>query len=71
MIKLGKLLIQVVIVIAVASSVAFAQALQEIRIGSSAIGFSSLTTYFARDFKFFEKEGLDAKIIYVDCLCGS
>jgi ABC-type nitrate/sulfonate/bicarbonate transport system substrate-binding protein len=65
MIKLGKLLIQVVIVVAVARGFAFAQALQEVRIGSSAIGFSSLTTYFARDFKFFEKEGLDAKIIYV------
>lgn len=41
-----------------------AQALQEIRIGSSVIGFSSLMSYFARDFKFFEREGLDAKIIY-------
>ncbi|MGH7826600.1 MAG: ABC transporter substrate-binding protein [Candidatus Binatia bacterium] len=41
-----------------------AQPLQEIRIGSSVIGFSSLMTYFARDLKFFEKEGLDAKIIY-------
>ena len=56
MIKLGKLLIQVVIIVAVASGVAFAQALQEIRIGSSAIGFSSLTTYFARDFKFLKKK---------------
>ena len=41
MIKLGKLLIQVVIIVAVASGVAFAQALQEIRIGSSAILNSS------------------------------
>jgi ABC-type nitrate/sulfonate/bicarbonate transport system substrate-binding protein len=41
-----------------------AQALQEIRIGSSVIGFSSLMSYFARDRKFFEREGLDAKIIY-------
>jgi ABC-type nitrate/sulfonate/bicarbonate transport system substrate-binding protein len=41
-----------------------AQALREIRIGSSVIGFSSLMSYFARDLKFFEKEGLDAKIIY-------
>jgi ABC-type nitrate/sulfonate/bicarbonate transport system substrate-binding protein len=41
-----------------------AQALQEIRIGSSVIGFSSLMSYFARDLKFFEREGLDAKIIY-------
>jgi NitT/TauT family transport system substrate-binding protein len=41
-----------------------AQTLQEIRIGSSVIGFSSLMSYFARDLKFFEREGLDAKIIY-------
>jgi len=43
---------------------AAAQALQEIRIGSSVIGFSSLMSYFARDLKFFEKEGFDGKIIY-------
>lgn len=42
LIKLGKLLIQVAIVVAVAREFAFAQALQEIRIGSSAIGFISL-----------------------------
>jgi ABC-type nitrate/sulfonate/bicarbonate transport system substrate-binding protein len=41
-----------------------AQVLQEIRIGSSVIGFSSLMTYFARDLKFFEREGLDAKVVY-------
>lgn len=41
-----------------------AQSLQEIRIGSSVIGFSSLMSYFARDYKFFEKEGLDVKLIY-------
>src|SRR5918996_6485443 len=41
-----------------------AQTLQEIRIGSSVIGFSSLMSYFPRDLKFFEREGLDAKIIY-------
>ncbi|HWO40916.1 MAG TPA: ABC transporter substrate-binding protein [Candidatus Eisenbacteria bacterium] len=41
-----------------------AQARREIRIGSSVIGFSSLMTYFARDYQFFEKENLDAKIIY-------
>ena len=47
-----------------------AQALQEIRIGSSVIGFSSLMSYFARDRKFFEKEGLDAKIIYAQTNVG-
>jgi ABC-type nitrate/sulfonate/bicarbonate transport system substrate-binding protein len=43
---------------------AIGQSLQEIRIGSSVIGFSSLMSYFARDYKFFEKEGLDVKLIY-------
>lgn len=47
-----------------------AQALQEIRIGSSVIGFSSLMSYFARDLKFFEREGLDAKIIYAQTNVG-
>jgi hypothetical protein len=32
-----------------------AQALQEIRIGSSVIGFSSLMSYCTRDLKFFER----------------
>ncbi|MGH7833111.1 MAG: ABC transporter substrate-binding protein [Candidatus Binatia bacterium] len=54
----------VLIFVAVLPQLSFGQALQEIRIGSSVIGFSSLMTYFARDLKFFEKEGLDAKIIY-------
>src|ERR1041384_5604933 len=49
---------------------ATAQALQEIRIGSSVIGFSSLMSYFARDRKFFEKEGFDAKIIYAQTNVG-
>jgi NitT/TauT family transport system substrate-binding protein len=47
-----------------------AEALQEIRIGSSVIGFSSLMSYFARDLKFFEREGLDAKIIYAQTNVG-
>ena len=47
-----------------------AQTLQEIRIGSSVIGFSSLMSYFARDRKFFEKEGFDAKIIYAQTNVG-
>ena len=48
----------------------FAQTLQEIRIGSSVIGFSSLMSYFARDRKFFEREGLDARIIYAQTSIG-
>jgi ABC-type nitrate/sulfonate/bicarbonate transport system substrate-binding protein len=41
------------------------QPLKEIRIGSSDISFSNFSTYYARDRKFFEKEGFDAKIIIV------
>ena len=47
------------------SDFTFGQPLKEIRIGSSDISFSNFTTYYARDRKFFEKEGLDAKIIIV------
>lgn len=47
-----------------------AEPLQEIRIGSSVIGFSSFLTYFARDLKFFEKEGLDARVIYMQTNVG-
>lgn len=64
-IKLSLALFHLVLLLAAGRGAALAQPLPEIRIGASAIGFSSLTTYFARDFKFFEKEGLDAKIIYV------
>ncbi|MBI4525824.1 MAG: ABC transporter substrate-binding protein [Deltaproteobacteria bacterium] len=42
-----------------------AQSLKEIRIGSSNISVTNICTYFARDRKFFEKEGLDVKIIIV------
>jgi ABC-type nitrate/sulfonate/bicarbonate transport system substrate-binding protein len=62
--KLRGFLAVFVIFAAVWPRAGFGQTLQEIRIGSSVIGFSSLMTYFARDLKFFEKEGLDAKIIY-------
>jgi NitT/TauT family transport system substrate-binding protein len=58
------ILVTVMAVVAISPRLAFGQALQEIRIGSSVIGFSSLMTYAARDLKFFEKEGFDAKIIY-------
>lgn len=44
---------------------ASAQPLQEVRIGSSNISVTNLCTYYARDRKFFQKEGLDAKIIIV------
>jgi len=42
-----------------------AQALQEIRIGSSNISVTNVVTYYARDRKFFESEGFDAKIIII------
>ena len=42
-----------------------AQPLKEIRIGSSDITVSNLCTFYARDRKFFEAEGMDVKIIIV------
>ena len=42
-----------------------AQPLKEIRIGSSNISVTNICTYYARDRKFFEKEGFDVKIIIV------
>ena len=44
---------------------ASAQPLKEIRIGSSDITVSNLCTFYARDRKFFEAEGMDVKIIIV------
>jgi NitT/TauT family transport system substrate-binding protein len=67
--NLGILTAALILLSAQPRSVA-AQPLQEIRIGSSVIGFSSLMSYFARDRKFFEKEGLDAKIIYAQTNVG-
>ena len=43
-----------------------AQPLKEIRIASSStIGYTNLSTFYARDAKFFEKEGYDVKIVVV------
>ena len=42
-----------------------AQSLQEIRIGSSNVSVTNLCTYYARDRKYFQKEGLDAKLIII------
>ena len=42
-----------------------AQPLKEIRIGSSDITVSNLCTFYARDRKFFEAEGMDVKIIII------
>src|ERR1043166_9106129 len=39
--------------------------LAEVRIGSSDISLSNVSTYYARDRGLFEKEGLDAKLILV------
>lgn len=51
--------------ILVFASSAGAQPLKEIRIGSSDITVSNLCTFYARDRKFFEAEGMDVKIIIV------
>ncbi|HWO40902.1 MAG TPA: ABC transporter substrate-binding protein [Candidatus Eisenbacteria bacterium] len=47
------------------ASSAAAQPLQEIKIGSSNISVTNVVTYYARDRKFFESEGFDAKIIII------
>ena len=44
---------------------AAAQSLKEIRIGSSNISVTNVCAFYARDRKFFEAEGFDAKIIIV------
>lgn len=44
---------------------AVAQSLKEIRIGSSNISVTNVVAYYARDRKFFEAEGFDAKIIII------
>jgi len=49
---------------------AVAQPLKDIRIGSSNISITNLPTFYARDWKFFEKEGFDAKIIIVQTSAG-
>jgi ABC-type nitrate/sulfonate/bicarbonate transport system substrate-binding protein len=51
--------------ILVSAPFAAAQPLKEIRIGSSDITVSNLCTFYARDRKFFEAEGMDVKIIIV------
>lgn len=45
--------------------VILAQSLQEIRIGSTNIAATNFCTFYARDRHFFQREGLDAKIIIV------
>jgi len=44
---------------------AVAQSLKEVRIGSSNISVTNVVAYYARDRKFFEAEGFDAKIIII------
>ena len=45
---------------------AASQSLKEVRVASStAVSFTNLSTFYARDRRFFEKEGLDVKIIVV------
>ena len=51
--------------ILLASHPAAAQPLKEILIGSSNISYTNFSTFYARDRKFFEKEGLSPKIIVV------
>jgi ABC-type nitrate/sulfonate/bicarbonate transport system substrate-binding protein len=59
------LLILMLLWICISPRLAAAQSLKEIRIGSSDITVSNLCTFYARDRKFFEAEGIDVKIIIV------
>ncbi|HEX4990668.1 MAG TPA: hypothetical protein VFW91_17950, partial [Candidatus Binatia bacterium] len=59
------LMILMLLWICISPRLAAAQSLKEIRIGSSDITVSNLCTFYARDRKFFEAEGIDAKIIIV------
>ncbi len=42
-----------------------AQALKEIRIGTSDVTSTNFSIYYAKDRRFFEREGLDPKMIIV------
>jgi NitT/TauT family transport system substrate-binding protein len=44
---------------------AVGQSLKEVRVGSSNISVTNVVAYYARDHKFFEAEGFDAKIIII------
>jgi len=59
------LMILMLLWICISPPLAAAQSLKEIRIGSSDITVSNLCTFYARDRKFFEAEGIDVKIIIV------
>jgi ABC-type nitrate/sulfonate/bicarbonate transport system substrate-binding protein len=59
------LMILMLLWICISPRLAAAQSLKEIRIGSSDITVSNLCTFYARDRKFFEAEGIDVKIIIV------
>ncbi len=60
-----KVIILALFGILVSSQFLSAQPLKEILIGSSNISYTNFSTFYARDRKFFEKEGLSPKIIVV------
>src|SRR3990172_6092749 len=62
---MGALLLSAFIFLMLALPGPAAGQLKEIRVGSSDIGFTNIVAYYARDRKFFEAEGFDAKIIIV------
>jgi len=65
--KCGTMMLLSLVVLSILLSPPFAaaQPLKEIRIGSSDITVSNLCTFYARDRKFFEAEGIDVKIVIV------
>jgi ABC-type nitrate/sulfonate/bicarbonate transport system substrate-binding protein len=54
-----------VLSIVLLSHSAAAQSLKEIRVGSSNISVTNLVSFYARDKKFYEAEGFDAKMIVI------
>jgi NitT/TauT family transport system substrate-binding protein len=51
--------------ISISPRFAVAQSLKEVRVGSSNISVTNVVAYYARDRKFFEAEGFDAKMIII------
>ncbi len=62
--EIGEIFLAILWIVFVSHSAA-AQSLKEIRIGSSNISVTNVCAFYARDRKFFEAEGFDAKIIIV------
>ena len=58
-------LIPVLVLALLSPDFAAAQALKEIRVGSSNISVTNVVAYYAQDRKFFQAEGFDVKMIII------